>query len=625
MRSSLLKTSHVAALIAALLSLCMQAPPASAQERSRVVRDLLREKLRWTPAQVEQALRERGLRPGMPLPAPTKAAMLETAEGESVVSGSSDIESEVDAAINPKDSNNIIVSPIRSNIGALDQLVCPIYYSRDFGRTWMKSSFQTLPRADNPIVLGGGDPILVFDGDGTAYIIWISIYFENFQTQALNVGLFWAFSKDGGASWTLPENDAVAYSVSSQSSDGDFFDKEWAAVDRSNKATRNTVYVAFLHAGTTFGQKIAVRKKAPAATSFTDRSVPVSDDSFQMVQFSGVDVDPDGGVHVTFFGSKDTTAGYSIWHSVSNDGGESFSEPKPVSAIHIPGFSPGTQQLSIPGIDPARLYPAPQLAIDNSNAASRGNLYMTWTADGFTSDLGSGLDVYFSRSEDNGATWSRPVVVHHDPRGVIRHQHYSSISVSPGGVVAVTWYDRRSDPENRITNYYIAYSFDGGSTFTEGAPVTSQATDFSTVGEQNQNFGIGEYTAVLTTSGYAIPVWTDGRSGNGDLDILAAVVPISREAAGVERLGSVTDELAMSDPVVNGNTIAVTVNLNAASHLQLRLFDLLGRLVATIADGPFESGPHAFSCNAAAIPAGHYFLTAESSAGRATRQVVIAR
>ncbi|MBN1447599.1 MAG: T9SS type A sorting domain-containing protein, partial [Bacteroidetes bacterium] len=39
-------------------------------------------------------------------------------------------------------------------------------------------------------------------------------------------------------------------------------------------------------------------------------------------------------------------------------------------------------------------------------------------------------------------------------------------------------------------------------------------------------FGIGDYDKALSTSFYAIPIWSDGRSNNGDMNVYAAFVPI---------------------------------------------------------------------------------------------------
>src|SRR5688572_17585592 len=87
---------------------------------------------------------------------------------DGLVSGDDLPESEVHAVINPNDPTNIIISPIRQDLGngSVAGISCPIYYSKDFGRTWKKSAFQTLPSDPNAVVVGGGDPVLAFDSRG---------------------------------------------------------------------------------------------------------------------------------------------------------------------------------------------------------------------------------------------------------------------------------------------------------------------------------------------------------------------------------------------------------------------------------------------------------------------------
>lgn len=615
-----------------VLSLILPLAALAQTKGSRAIREILQEKLRLTSEQFERLrlgesldrLRAEGDADAVRSEEPALGKQSTTGT-ETAVSTDAGIDAEVHAAINPIDSTNIIVSPISSGSASGSGLTCPVYYTKDFGRTWQRSVFGTGPKAEGLAVIGGGDPILVFDNNGTAYLIWISLEANLGRLDTIHAGLYWASSNDGGATWTRAEHDEMALgAIDFATQTGDMYDKEWLAVDRSNTSRRSTIYAAFVHIEGENGT-IEVRRMTPGDGRFTATSVPVSNDAFQMVQFSGIDVDPDGNVHVTFFGTKDSLTGYAMWHARSNDGGLTFSEPNKVADVFLSRFNRGVTPTRVTGIQAARLYPCPQVAADGSSAASRGNLYMTWTAEGSTSRLAHGLDIYFSRSVDNGATWSTPIVINSDPRGQVRHQFYSSISVSPNGVVTVTWYDRRGDASNNSTHYYIAYSFDGGLTFTAGAPVTSTPTSFSTVGSRNNGFGIGEYTQVLTTSGYAIPVWTDGRAGNGDLNIYSAVVPIGETAAGVERAGTITDRLRMADPAVHGDAIDATFSTSEPGDATIELYDMTGRRAASLPPMRLEAGHHTLTLSTVGIPQGRYLLRLNAAGATASRAVSVVR
>ena len=250
-------------------------------------------------------------------------------------------------------------------------------------------------------------------------------------------------------------------------------------------------------------------------------------------QFSFLDVDANGNVHITFSGV--TSNGVYFFHTVSEDGGKTYSNPVVISQYYGTEINAGAKE-DVIGINYGRLYPCPQLAIDKSGGANAGNLYFTWTANGISSNIGQGLDIYFSKSTDNGKTWSQPMVVNDDEKNDNTQNYYSSLAVNEDGVVALVWYDRRDDPQNTLTHYYIAYSFDGGNTFTKNVPISTAATDFTYIGQNNGNFGIGEYNQTVMTKGYAIPVWADGRTNDGNINIYSAFVPIIKDDVSVESI-----------------------------------------------------------------------------------------
>ncbi|MEL6721120.1 MAG: sialidase family protein, partial [Bacteroidota bacterium] len=158
-------------------------------------------------------------------------------------------ESELHAAVNPVDNNNIIISAMRQDPNSfLSPLQFPTYYTKDFGETWEISEFDgTLEGA---FVVGGGDPIIVFDTEGTAYICWLTLSTD--ITLQTTIALRYAVSQDGGATWTEapePLDDGNAGSIldilgGGASSDLKFVDKEWLAVDRSDSPFRNNIYAS---------------------------------------------------------------------------------------------------------------------------------------------------------------------------------------------------------------------------------------------------------------------------------------------------------------------------------------------------------------------------------------------
>ena len=62
-----------------------------------------------------------------------------------------------------------------------------------------------------------------------------------------------------------------------------------------------------------------------------------------------------------------------------------------------------------------------------------------------------------------------------------------------------------------------------------------------------------------------------------------------------------------------------------AGDVSLKLYNLAGQLVCTIATGRMEIGHHVVHLDVASLPQGTYFLVLETGDMRVTRSVVILR
>ncbi len=535
-------------------------------------------------------------------------------------------ESELHAAVNPVDTNNIIICAMRNTPdNILAPLTFPIYYTKDFGASWEVSEFNGV--SEGQFMLGGGDPIIVFDTDGTAYLCWLTLDINILEFDE-GIRLRFAKSTDGGATWVPIDEfvDSGKLLDVIQGDFGKFVDKEWLAVDHSDSPYRNTIYISYLTLET-FGDSLAanitLRKKTPEMERFTDTSVVVNTEKYKLVQFTSIDVDSRGVVHVSFAGTLDSL-NWSMYYTQSGDGGETFKPEVNVSDFHIPRLSADEPESTIVGIDTARIYPCPHMVVDNSGGTHEGNLYMVWTANGQDSKKTEGLDIYYSRSTDGGQNWSDVQILNDDglPES---HQFYPSITVNEKGIVVVTWYDRREDPANVQTHFYMTYSEDGGETFVENFPVSTQAADFSRIGDLNGAFGIGEYTQTVATPNFAIPVWSDGRTNDGNIDLFIAFVPIGAEST-VTSVSTISTNFSLSGPFPNPmqKSGQVQLNLKKASDVQVRVFDVQGKRIRTLVDSKkLASGTHQFEVSD--LPHGQYFLHVNTDFGYRTLKFVVQR
>ncbi|MBX3043760.1 MAG: T9SS type A sorting domain-containing protein [Candidatus Kapabacteria bacterium] len=459
----------------------------------------------------------------------------QASESELLISGKNLPESEVHAAISPINPDIMVVSPILQNVSNPSMTVtCPVYFSKDGGKNWSQSSFISKPKIDNVLLVGGGDPVFVFDAEGVLYFSWINLYLttKGGNPDSIHVALFWARSYDGGETFEF-ENDyyfgnRIFSNVYTQQVDiPGMLDKQWMAADYSNSQYRNSVYTSALslvNSGFFPEINMNVYRKGPDDDVFDRIPAVINTGQLFIVQYGSIDVDSKGTVHLTFYGSNLVTQ--SLYYTSSNDGGKTFSNPVLIS--NLVGSMRQTQNVTnVPGISTERMYPSPYMVVDKSGGVNDGNIYITWSATGINAPLAKGMDVYFSSSTDGGKTWASPGLVNNDNLNGI-HNFYPSIGINSKGVIAVSWYDNRehiASSNQSLTDYYIGFSHDGGKSFSN-IKISSTPSNFRTIGNINDGFGIGEYNAIMMTDDYAYPVWGDGRTNNGNVNIYMAKVSL---------------------------------------------------------------------------------------------------
>lgn len=69
----------------------------------------------------------------------------------------------------------------------------------------------------------------------------------------------------------------------------------------------------------------------------------------------------------------------------------------------------------------------------------------------------------------------------------------------------------------------------------------------------------------------------------------------------------------------------VPLNLTAAVDVRVAVYDVLGRRVATLHEGPLDAGAHALSLDATALPAGVYVVRVTAPGFTATQRLTVVR
>ncbi|MEM9410564.1 MAG: dockerin type I domain-containing protein, partial [Planctomycetota bacterium] len=402
---------------------------------------------------------------------------------EILVSDNSGIESELSITINPNDPTELIVTSMRTTSPI------QVFSSSDSGLSWQQSTtFND----------GLADPVVTYGDNDTAYLTYLDF--------GASLELYLAESMDNGANWTskLLVLDSLAA------------DRQWIKRDNSSRSPfYGNIYIGYFHPQ--MGPDIHFVEIAPDGTVGPNQSVQST--NFPFVQNCALDITDDGEIVICFL-SQHADNTFNIMSVNSTDGSNSFSSEVLVSPIHmylangnpvtdVVGFAPGAS---------SRLQNSLQMAIDKSNGPNRGRVYLTWT-DFEAGNPQEGMNVYISYSDNRGGTWSAPQIVNDD--GVpSSHQYFSGVTVNPNGVLVVSWYDRRSDPlSDSLTDFYLAYSLDGGASFEPSLQLNSESSDHNAVTNGLITFGVGEYTTVAASETHAFAVWADGRSNDGNMAI----------------------------------------------------------------------------------------------------------
>jgi len=477
-------------------------------------------------------------------------------------------EAEFHVAINPNDTNNIIIATIHG-FGDANGNNFTIYYTNDFGITWQTSDFH----GEHAGYAGAGDPILGFDGEGNVLLV-------NLTAQAMEVKTILSKSEDGGATWSLVSNVASGNT-----------DKPWLAVDRNSSSPNyGNIYIPIV--------ENPLMLYTLDDQYNTIHSIPIQNGN----HLPSVCVAKNGDL---FLSTVNLTSPNFVFMAQSNDGGASFEHSTEV--VSFPDYA-----FNMPDIS-KRFQPTVYTAIDNSGETYNGRLYLSYTASEEVNE--NYFNVYLTYSDDNGLTWSVPKIVHSNQQESVQ-QFYSSLYVNDNGVLILDWYDRKNfDNTNKKTDFFMGISYDGGDTFTE-LQLNSLYADFDFVIPSSNNFGIGEYHQLVATDNIAIAFWSDGRTNNQDLNIYMAKVSIDDPTTGIEELSTISSNISVSTiyPQPVGNFVNVDIDIRKKAKLKCIIVDNAGQIVFSDTWKTYYVGKQLMNipCN---FKSGIYYLTLMSNNG----------
>lgn len=395
------------------------------------------------------------------------------------ISGKNDPE-ETTICIDPKKPNIIVAAANTENY----------YFSSDTGKTWRDGSLESSFGV-------WGDPCLLVDSLGNFYYFHLSKmkggnpYDRLVCQKSFNKGIDWNNGTYLGLNTDLSQ------------------DKEWAAIDPKS----NYIYVLWTEQKKPNGRaqtktitdiNLSVSKDLgktwSAGKKINEKSGP-DFDSWKSVIGAMPTIGPKGQVYATWVSTE------GILFDKSLDSGKTWMEKD----IKV---SPLNNKWSISVSGMYRCYVFPIIACDVSNSPDKGSIYMTWADKKKES---GDADIYFSKSTDEGITWSAPKKVNNDSTSA--QQYHPWITVDPiNGNIYMVWYDRRNHKDEK-TDVYMARSIDGGKTFVNFKVSERSFTP------KSYTF-MGDYIGVAAYNNIVRPIWT-AVDDHGTLSAWTAIINVN--------------------------------------------------------------------------------------------------
>ncbi len=360
--------------------------------------------------------------------------------------------------------------------------------SYDGGVTWQETLMY------EPSYPGDCDPCIVVNDSGHICYIWLS-----YDAYSSVGDVYFTKSRDWGVTWDT----SICVTPGSPSS---LDDKPWAAVDGNNVfVTWRDFYddgVLQFKRSTDWGETWGTEKDVG---NYGNGSMP----------FRGTD-----SIIYVGCGAQDLRL------NKSTDMGTTWlGQQKIIDVVWDPP------------VTPYRINNIPCFGTNQN----RDTLYAVFSDSRLGADQ---LDVFFSKSTDQGVNWISPVKINDTPSGDTTLQFYPWMAVDPDDRIHVVWHDTREGSRYEIAQYY-AYSTDGGSTWSTNQRVSDTVA--------YTDIFIGDYTASAADSQYVYALWCDCRNGSNNPDIFFSKRLI--ELPGAPSSPNIFCTKSGSDAILTWNTI----------------------------------------------------------------------
>ncbi|MEO5674253.1 MAG: hypothetical protein ABIQ74_06375 [Chitinophagales bacterium] len=446
--------------------------------------------------------------------------------------------------VNPKNVQNIVAG---ANLNFT-------YQSADGGLSWQKNNVT----CDWGV---WGDPCIISDTSENFYFIHLS----NPPGGSWIDRIICQKSTDNGLTWSNGSYTGLN-GIRDQ-------DKAWAVYDPLTKNIYMTWTQFDTYASNSPGDSaiILFSKSTDQGITWTEpvrinRQAGNCLDSDYTPEGAVPTVGSDGKIYVAW-SFNDT-----IWFDRSADQGDSWLVTDIAATAHSGGWD-----YNIPGL--YRSNGMPVTKCDLSNSIYNGTIYINWSDQRNGAD---NTDVFIAKSIDGGNTWSTAVKVNDD--NTETHQFMSWMDIDQAdGMIWIVFYDRRNYSDKN-TDVFLAYSADGGETFTNvkisESPFIPNAITF-----------LGDYNNISAYGGKIAPIWT--REDNLQTSVWTAQIEVTTLTEAMQTLLPSHFLLFQNTPNPFSETTSIGMAIPVSDFYTLTLFDMTGKKITDlILDEFLEQGHH---------------------------------
>ncbi len=491
----------------------------------------------------------------------------------------------IDDAGNPNETS-ICVNPVNTQNIVAGANLNFIYQTNDGGMTWQKKSLTS----DWGV---WGDPCIITDTAGDFYYIHLS----NPPDGSWIDRIICQKSTDEGLSW-----DNGSFTGLNGEHDQD---KAWAIFD---PATKN-IYMAWTQFDLygspvpTDSSNILFAKSDDLGSTWStpkriNRKAGDCQDGDATPEGAVPAVSADGALYVAW-SFNDT-----IWFDRSIDQGQTWLAQDIAAAAQPEGWD-----YNVPGL--YRCNGLPVTKCDRSNGEHGGTIYINWS----DQRNGSGnTDVFVARSVDGGNNWIDAVKVNDDNTQSDQFMSWMDVDQVTGAVYVI-FYDRRNYSDNN-TDVYIAYSTDGGASFTN-----ARISDSSFV--PNAATFLGDYNNISCYNGIIAPIWT--REDGVISSVWTAQIDFTTLSQANELLATGHFLLSQNVPNPFSRVTSIEMNNGTAGYYTLTLYDMVGRKISDLISNEYlNAGKRSVSLDASllGLHSGTYYYSLQKGGEVLTKKLV---